>query len=428
MNATVFPQIARIRQRLYTSCLTDIENAVAGALRACPDIQKIEKGAKIALAVGSRGIGGIDRVTAACADFFTGRSCQPYIVPAMGSHGGATARGQEKILAGLGITAETMGVPVHPDMAAVEIGRLDCGMKVFTAQAALNGDYIFPINRVKPHTKFVGDIESGLAKMLVVGLGKIEGAVETHRHAVSHTFDIIGRAAEYILNTCPVAGGLAILEDGHGRIDRIEAVSAAGLIETEKRLLKEAYRKMARIPFDGVDILIIDKIGKDISGIGMDSNVTGRHRDITGDFFVAPHVKRIFVRELSPASDGNANGIGLADFTTTRLVNAIDREKTRVNALTAISPEKAAIPLAFDSDREAVLAAARSCGLASPETARVIRIPDTRQLETIMVSRAFETDISNSAELTMAGDWFEMTFDDQGNLNSGFYDNDRVYK
>ena len=412
--------MACIRQRLYTSSLTDIEGAVASALRSCPALNKIEKGDSVAVAVGSRGIDGIARVTAACIGFFKELGCRPFIVPAMGSHGGGTPEGQEKILAGLGITAPSMGAPIRSDMSTIPIGRLDCGMNVFVAQEALAADHIFPVNRIKPHTKFVGDIESGLAKMLVVGLGKIDGATETHRYAVSETFDIIRRAAEYMIGACPVAGGLAVLEDGHGRIDRVEAVSSPELIKTEKKLLAEAYRKMARIPFEGVDILVVDKIGKDISGIGMDSNVTGRHRDITGDFFTTPHVKRIFVRDLSPASDGNANGIGLADFTTSRLVKAVDREKTRVNALAAISPEKAAIPMAFDTDREAILAAAGSCGLASPESARLIRIEDTRHLETLLVSRAFETDIDGNPALRQISDWSEMAFDDQGNLVDGF--------
>ena len=416
----MFPQMARVRQRLYASSLTDIEGVVTAALGSCSALHKIEKGAGIAVAVGSRGIDGIARVTAACIGFFKEIGCRPFIVPAMGSHGGGTPEGQEKILAGLGITAASMGAPIRSDMSTVPIGRLDCGMKVFVAREALAADYIFPVNRIKPHTKFVGDIESGLAKMLVVGLGKIDGAAETHRYAVSETFDIIRRAAEYMISSCPVAGGLAVLEDGHGRIDRVEVVSSPELIKREKSLLAEAYRKMARIPFDWVDILVVDKIGKDISGIGMDSNVTGRHRDITGDFFTAPHVRRIFVRNLSPASDGNANGIGLADFTTTRLVKAIDRDKTRVNALAAISPEKAAIPMAFDTDREAILAATGSCGLASPETARIIRIEDTRHLETMFVSRAFESDISSNSGLILTSEWSEMIFDDQGNLADGF--------
>ena len=420
MNNKSFPQMARVRQRLYTSSLTDIEGAVADALRSCPELLNIEKGAGVAVAVGSRGIDGIARVTAACIGFFKEIGCRPFIVPAMGSHGGGTPEGQEKILAGLGITAADMEAPIRSDMATVPIGRLDCGMNIFVAREALAADYIFPVNRVKPHTKFVGDIESGLAKMLVVGLGKIDGATEIHRYAVSQTFDVIRRAAEYMIGACHIAGGLAVLEDGHGRIDRVKAVSSPALIETEKKLLAEAYRKMARIPFDGVDILVVDKIGKDISGIGMDSNVTGRHRDITGDFFTSPHVKRIFVRDLSPASDGNANGIGLADFTTTRLVKAIDREKTRVNALAAISPEKAAIPMAFDTDREAILAAAASCGLNSPEAARIIRIEDTRHLETLIVSRAFESDITNNPTLTLASDWSPQAFDVQGNLVDGF--------
>lgn len=419
-NSVKYPQMARVKQTLYTSSLTDIEGAVAGALRDCPDLIRPEKGATVALAVGSRGIDAIDRITAACAAFFKNSGCLPFIVPAMGSHGGATPEGQEKILADLGITEAYMGVPVKSDMSTASIGRLECGMNIFMARTALTADYIFPVNRVKPHTKFMAEIESGLAKMLVVGLGKADGAAETHRYAVGHTFEIIRQAAEYIIGQGRVLGGLAVVENGRGRVARVKAVSASSLIEEEKKLLAEAYEKMARIPFDGVDILVVDRIGKDISGIGMDSNVTGRHRDITGDFFTAPHVKRIFVRDLSPASGGNANGIGLADFTTTRLVNAIDREKTFINAMAAISPEKAAIPMAFASDREAIFAAAAGCGLASPQDARLIRIQDTRHLETLIVSRAFESEIRQKAGLALAGDWSELSFDDRGNLTGGF--------
>lgn len=419
MKNVTYPLMARVRQPLYTSTLRNVEEAVRQALQACPEIGQPANGAAIALAVGSRGIDAIDRITAACIEFFRDLGCLPFIVPAMGSHGGATPQGQEKVLAGLGITPATMGVPVRSDMAVTAVGRLSCGMNIFVARQALAADYIFPINRVKPHTKFIADIESGLAKMLTVGLGKAEGATEIHRYAVGHTFDVIRRAATHIINACPVLGGLAILEDGHGRAARLAAVPASRLIEEEKKLLAEAYKHMARIPFDGVDVLIVDQIGKDISGIGMDSNVTGRHRDITGDFFVAPHVKRIFVRHLSPASDGNANGIGLADFTTTRLVKAMDRDKTMINALAAISPEKAAVPMAFETDREAILAAARSCGLEGPERARIIRIKSTRQLETLMVSRAFEADIRENRSLSLIGDWTPMAFDDQGNLSGG---------
>ncbi|MEW6078567.1 MAG: DUF362 domain-containing protein [Thermodesulfobacteriota bacterium] len=420
MSPIKFPQMVRVRQRLYASPLTDVKGAVAAALGSCPEIRKAGKGARIALAVGSRGIDAIDRITAACAAFFKRIGCSPFIVPAMGSHGGATPEGQEKILAGLGITAAAIGVPVRSDMATAAVGRLSCGMNIFVAREALDADLIFPVNRIKPHTKYIGDIESGLAKMLAVGLGKADGAREIHRFAVvTRTFDVIRQAAEQIIATGRVLGGLAILEDGRGRISRVEALPAAGLIEEEKKLLAEAYRNMARIPFDNVDLLVVDRIGKDISGIGMDSNVTGRHRDITGDFFTAPHARRIFVRDLSPASDGNANGIGLADFTTTRLVNAIDRKKTLVNALAAISPEKAAIPVAFDSDREAIVAAAQSCGLVSPESARIIRIQDTRHLETLAVSRVFEKEILEIEGLSLDGTWAEMAFDEQGNLING---------
>ena len=206
------------------------------------------------------------------------------------------------------------------------------------------------------------------------------------------------------------------MEDGYGDLSLIEALPPERLVAGEKKLLKEAVFMMGRIPFNDIDILVIDQFGKDLSGIGMDSNITGRHRDIVGDFSMPPHVKRIFVRDLSPGSDGNGNGIGLADVTTRRLVERLDLKKTYMNAVTAISPEKAAIPIHVDTDREAIDICARTSGLVDPSLARLVRITDTKYLEKVQVSRALKVEVEDNPNLALISPWRPMAFDTEGNL------------
>jgi hypothetical protein len=283
-------------------------------------------------------------------------------------------------------------------------------------KGAAEADHLVVINRVKPHTKFHGPIESGLTKMLTVGLGKGEGAATYHKAAVQHSFSILHDAARHIIEKRSVLFGLAILEDGYSNVSRIHAVGPENWHPEESKLLEEARLMMPRIPFDPLDILIVDEIGKEISGIGMDSNVTGRHRDIVGDFFASPHVKRIFVRNLSSESDGNANGIGLADVTTQRLVEAIDFNKTYQNALTAISPEKAAVPVHFETDRECVKACLNTLGMVGPDGARIVRIKNTAVLETLWISRALEAEAASNPDIEVITTWEPMRFDSEGNL------------
>jgi len=334
----------------------------------------------------------------------------------MGSHGGNTPEGELSVLAGLGINESSVGVPILAAEDVVKVGTLDMGLPILMDRRAAEADHIVVINRVKPHTKFHGPIESGLTKMLTVGLGKGQGAALYHRAAVQHTFGILQDAARRILETRSVLFGLAILEDGYKDVSRISAVRPENWFETERTLLEQARFMMPCIPFDPIDILIVDEIGKDISGIGMDSNVTGRHRDIVADFSTAPHVKRIFVKDLSPESDGNGNGIGLADVTTQRLVDALDLEKTYTNALTAISPEKAAIPMYFETDRDCIEACLNTIGMVKPEAARIIRIKNTATLETLLVSRALEGDLVSNPDLQILRPWEPIAFDDSGNL------------
>ncbi len=413
---TAFPEVARVRQTLHRAALGDVPQAVRSALSALALDGSTRPGETVAVAVGSRGITAIDAVVGGCVAYLREKQLAPFIVPAMGSHGGASAEGQRAVLQQLGVSQAALGVPVVADMAVACIDRLANGTRIFFSRQALAADHIVVINRVKPHTKFRADIESGLCKMLTIGLGKADGATEFHRQAVRHGFGIIEEAAGLVLDRCPVLFGLALLEDGCGDLSRVEALMPKDILTGEKKLLTIAADMMGRIPFDDIDILVVDRFGKDISGIGMDSNVTGRHRDLVGDFFITPHVKRIFVRDLSPGSDGNGNGIGLADVTTRRLVDALDMEKTVKNSVAAISPEKAAIPLTVENDREAVAVCAATAGLAHPAAARLVRIRDTKHLEMMQISAALAEEVHLNPNLHLESAWRPMEFDADGNL------------
>jgi hypothetical protein len=411
-----FPEMALVAQRLHAQPCQDIPRAVREALESLKLEMSERGGESVAVGVGSRGISQISLIVYECVSFLKELGLKPFIVPAMGSHGGNTRDGEVSVLASLGITESSMGVPIYAGGKVMEIGRLDIGIPVLMDRYAAEARHLVVINRVKPHTKFRGPIESGLTKMLTIGLGKGQGASVYHRAAVQHTFAILEDAADCILKSRSVLFGLAVLEDGYQDVARICAVRPKDWFEAERTLLKDARLMMPRIPFDLIDILIIDEIGKDISGIGMDSNVTGRHRDIVGNVFTAPNVKRIFVRGLSPGSGGNGNGIGLADVTTQRLVDALDLEKTYTNALAAISPEKAAIPMHFQTDRECLEVCLNTIGMVKPDSARIIRIKNTLMLEKLMVSRALERGVTSNPELQILGPWAPMGLDDRGNL------------
>jgi len=413
-----YPDIALVKQKLESSDMSNVPAAVISALSDLPLSNMVHPGETVAVAIGSRGINKLDSVALNCLNFLKELGLKPFIVPAMGSHGGGTAEGQVAVLAKLGITEPSMEVPIYSDMDIVHIDRLSNGLNIFLSKRALAADHIVIINRIKCHTKFSADIESGICKMLAIGLGKATGAAEYHRCAVQHSFGIFEDAARIILKQCRILFGLALIEDGYGKLANIEAVLPETLIDREKELLSKASGMMARIPFDDLDVLTIDFFGKDISGIGMDSNVTGRHRDIVGDFCRPPNAKRIFVRDLSPGSDGNGNGIGLADITTKRLVDALDLKKTYFNAVTAVSLEKAAIPMHFYTDRQCLDVCLKTVGLESREKARIIRIRDTASLELLQVSKTFEQAVISNPALERITPWQPIRFDRDENLLS----------
>jgi hypothetical protein len=412
----LFPKMAFVRQSLVSREIADIPEAFGAAMIPAAKSLKSGNGASVAVCVGSRHINRLDELVFQCVRFLEENGFRPFIVPAMGSHGGATPDGQKAVLAGFNVTEDTMKAPIAVEMGTQAVDALGADLPLYVATDALAADYIVPINRIKPHTKFSGAIESGLCKMLTIGLGKADGAAAFHRAAVTRGFGIIEQAAEKVLSHLNILFGVGVLEDGCGRLSSIDVLMPEAIIEREKALLVEAKQMMPGIPFDSIDILIIDQIGKDISGIGMDSNVTGRHRDIVGDFYTKPHVKRIFVRELSPASDGNANGIGLADVTTRRLADAVDWQKTFVNAVAAVSPEKAALPMHFETDRECLTACAQTTGIAEPADLRIVRIRHTGNLSYLQVSNSLASEIQSTPALERISEWGPLAFDVSDNL------------
>jgi len=373
--------------------------------------------------VGSRGITNLPQIVRAVLDGLKAAGAVPFIIPAMGSHGGATPEGQREILADYGITEAAMGADVRPSLEVREIGRTAEGAAVFCSTEALAADGIFVVNRIKPHTDFYGTIGSGLLKMCVIGLGKQVGAAAMHRAAsrIGHERSIRGMAS-VIVAQAPLLGGLAILENQFHDTARLVAIPRAEMETAEEALLEEARALMPLLPFEEIDLLIVDWLGKNISGSGMDPNVTNRWvQGYIGGLMregrPAPFIRRIFVRDVTPESHGNAIGIGLADVTTTRLVRAMDLRATSINALTSLTPPSAKIPIAFDTDREAVERLLGSLALDEPaRQARVVRIESTLSVSDLEVSEAAWADVKTNPTLHALGEPRELAFGPDGNL------------
>ncbi len=418
-----FPEMVLIKQTFDGSRVKDISATVMAEMERVGARSKVKPGQKVAITGGSRGVANIALVTEAVVDFMKECGAEPFIFPAMGSHAGALAEGQKELLGHYGISEETMGCPILSTMEVDEIGRSPDGLPIFLDKYARTADHIVVINRVKPHTKFEGPIESGLMKMMAIGMGKHHGADLYHKACIQFGMNrVIETVGLVVMDKCPVLCGLALVENGYDDTAIIRAVLPEELVEEEKKFLLEARRRMARIPFSDIDLLIIDEMGKNISGTGMDTNVTGVNRDILGGFSSEPRTKRLFVRDLTPETEGNAVGIGLADFTTTRLVNKIDRNKTYINCLTGISPEKAAIPMYFDTDQECIEAGINCLGMVNAEEVRIVHLRNTLALEKLSVSIAYLPEIEKREDLEIIGQWQPLAFGSDRNLISPFSD------
>jgi hypothetical protein len=407
----------RVRQSFDRTAIADIPAAVRVELKKLGLERRILPGQRIGLTGGSRGVANIALVLKTVAEVLKSLGARPFIFPAMGSHGGATAEGQTAMLAHYDVTEAFTGAPVLSSMETVEVSRTPDGVPVYVDKHAFAADGIIVINRIKPHTKFKAPIESGLMKMMAIGMGKQKGAEHYHKAAIQYTFPkIIVDAGREVLKKAPVLGGLGLVENGYDQTAVIDAVLPGELEEREKELLVLAKGMMPRLPVNDIDLLIIDEMGKDISGTGIDPNITGRNRDILGVFPHPVNVKRLFVRDLTASSEGNATGIGFADVTTRRLVEKIDRTATYMNCITGISLEKAAIPMYFDTDRECIRVALGSVGLIPPERSRVVRIKNTLQMDEVEVSESCGDELRGRSDLEVLTGPYPLAFDAQGNL------------
>ncbi len=411
-----------LRRRFTAPREDDPGEAVRRELTRLDLPTRVPAGGTVAVPVGSRGIANITTIIGAAVAFLKESGFEPFIIPAMGSHGGGTARGQVEVLTSLGITEANTGAPIRASMETVVVGQTERGLPVHVDRHANNADAIVVINRVKPHTEFQGSVESGLLKMMLIGLGKLEGASLYHRASVQSGFSTLaGEAVPVIMAQSRVVGGVAILENARKETARIEAVRIEDIFEHETRLLTEAIELMARLPFYQADLLLADRMGKNISGAGLDPNVTGRggfdswegRQDIRPK---AAEVTRLVVRELTPESSGNALGIGLVDFIPRRLADQIDWKKTGLNAITALVPYKGRCPVVLPTDRDCVETALDTCGLLKPENARIMHITDTLHLETVRVSEAYRQEVEERDDLEIADEGDFLRFDTEENL------------
>ena len=392
-----FPRMMKVRQHFEAPEIGDIPGTVKERIEALDLSRKVGRGDSVAVTVGSRGVNDIAVITRAMVEALKELGAEPFIVPAMGSHGGGTAEGQREIVESYGVTEEFTGCPIRSSMEVVQVGTVEGEVPVYFDKYASEADHVVVAGRVKPHTGFVGEIESGLHKMMLIGLGKHRGAAVYHQAIVQYSFDRIVRAVgQEVIDKCRVLFGLAIVENQYDRTAEIDAVPPERFVEREKELLVLAKQWMPRLPFDQVDLLIVDQMGKNISGSGMDTNVVGRkyydHCAAAKEF---PKVTRILVRGLTEETHGNAAGI---------------------NCMTGNAPSGAAVPVHFPTDRECLDQALTTVGFVAPEKARVLRIRDTLHLGELLVSEAYGREVEARADLSMLEGPSDMTFDERDDL------------
>lgn len=411
-----FPRLVKIRQALYGEVLSEVGKAVQRKLAHIGLAGQVRPGMKVAITAGSRGIAGLPEVLEAIVIFLKSQGAKPFIIPAMGSHGGATAEGQVKILASLGVTEKRIGAPICSSMEVVKIGEIGNATPVYMDALAAQADGIIIVNRVKEHTDFAAPLESGLMKMLAVGLGKHAGAGALHALGWEQMPENIALAGRLILAKAPVLCGVAIMENAYQGIAKVRVFRAEEIEQGEQRLLQQVKRHAPRLPFKELDILVVERLGKEISGVGMDPNVTGRFAVPVKRPGGSLHCSRVVVLGLTEASRGNGIGIGVADIITQRCAEAIDTQATYANALTSGNFIAARIPLTLENDRAAI-AAALTCGFsAPPEKVSLVRISDTLHLDTFQVSEGLLEEVENHPALTIIGKPRPMRFDKAGNL------------
>ena len=411
------PPFGLLRQVQNQPEVADIASTVRQAWENSALALRLKPGQSVAIGAGSRGIVGIDIMARETIAFFQSRGCKPFIVSAMGSHGGANSKGQRELLGEYGISEEKLGVPVKTDMNSTVIGRTSLDEPVHWDVNALAADVVVTLSRIKPHTDFRGKFESGILKMLVIGLGKREGASQHHQWGYLGLRDRMPQAARVILEKTNFQAGLAILENAREKTARLEVVDKADLMDREPVLLEEARGLMGRLPFRQLDLLVIGEIGKNYSGAGIDPNVVGRLLVETMVEDPDPSITRICALDLSPESHGNGTGVGIADLTTQRLLDSIDPVPFRMNNLTACFLWRSKLPLAFRNDRECLQAGLDTCWQPVFDNLRMAIIPNTLELETIWASPTLLQEAKGRPDLALEKPSSPLAFDAHGNLN-----------
>jgi len=405
----LFPPLYPVRQSFDTRSISNVRAAVRQQLEYLNIQKKTRTGQNIAVAVGSRGIHQLPTILVTLIEYLQSMGLKPFIIPAMGSHGGATAKGQAQVLRDLGITESAVGAPIVSNMDTVLQGRLESGAEVYLAKDALEADHLVVINRVKLHTVLRTEVGSGLCKMLAVGCGRQKGAANLHKYGLAASIE---PAARMILAKAPVLGGLAIVENASGGTHTIKAALPDEFIEVDKALLRLSRRLFPKIPLDDLDILVVDEMGKNISGAGIDPNVVGFWRRDGGPR--QPDYRVLLVLDLTPQSHGNAMAIGMADLTTRRVIDKIDLSATYTNALTSGILRGARLPMALENDQAAVAAALEQ--VPAPDRVRMVRIVNTLSLETFWATEAVLPELREQEGITIDDMPLTFQFDTEGRL------------
>ncbi len=395
-------QLIKVRNHFPDNSLTDVKKACRQELKKLSGI--ITRNSSIAIGVGSRGIDNLEIIVRETVDFVKEQGGNPFIIPAMGSHGGATAHGQEEVLAGYGITENNIGALIRSDMETIRPPGIKSGNHIFMDKLAYESDGIILINKIQPHTDFNAEYESGLVKMAVIGLGKEHGAKAIHDFGVHGLVNLIPSLAKIIFDTGKILAGIALVENAYDKTMMIRAIPGNKIIKEEPDLLNTARSHRPELPVNDIDLLLIDEMGKDISGVGMDTHVLGRIRIYGQPEPENPKIKSVVVHDLTDQSHGNAIGVGLADVITRKLFNKIDFEKTYKNVSTSSFLERGKIPIVAENDLEALCLALRNCGSIKPGKERIIRLKNTRHLDELYISDAIHHEIKDNPRIETTGE------------------------
>jgi hypothetical protein len=416
-----FPEMVRVKQVIETPEISDIASAVSSELGRIGLAELLRPDMKVAVAVGSRGISDLPHFIRPIVENCKRLRAVPFVIPAMGSHGGATAEGQRRVLASLGVTEQSVGCPIVAKMDVVEIGKTKEGIPVVIDKSAAEADGIIIFNRIKEHTDFRSVLGSGLMKMLTIGLGKCDGATCYHKWAFDLGYcRVVTSVARTVLSKSRILLGVGVVENSDNRPAYLFAVEPANLELVEQEYLAKSKRISLKLPVENFDVLIVDRLGKEISGSGMDSNTIGRNDVGNEPPATTPRITRIVARDLTEETHGNAVGVGMADFVTRRLAKKINFSETYINAVVGFSPQQGRLPIVAETDLQAIRWALGTIGRRGPRDARVIWIKSTAHLKELLISKPLLVELQGKSTIKVLGRAAQMKFDEAGNLEEGF--------